>query len=371
MKRLTYISRFSPTLTPNDIEKIEQISQRNNQARNITGVLLCLGGMFFQILEGEEEDIDRLYEKIMRDTRHTDILCLKSEPNVTERLFPEWSMRTINLDNNTDLVIQPIKTLLQTVTESHGILKQYTQPTILKIIQQGINPLDVRPKKIERIVLFCDIVSFSAFADKLPVEHVVFLADYYLSICSKIITEAGGEVTKFIGDCVMAYFDAEQADAAIQAGLDILLEVAMLRSYAGEDSPLNVLYTGIGITKGLVIEGNLGSQVKKDYTIIGDVVNAASRLEALSRNLDRSLVFSEAVKSSTKKAWDFVHLGSFAIKGKVQPTEVYSIDQEITRKSSDGEQFAREITEYLDEITNQKFQERESMQNHLNLIKDV
>jgi len=302
MKRLTYISRYSRHLTLKNIEKIGKNSQRNNQARNITGVLLCLGGMFFQILEGEAEDIDSLYRKILRDPRHTDILCLKSENNVTERLFPEWSMRTINLDENTDIVIRPIKTLLQTVTESHGILKQYTQPTIFKIIQQGMDPLEIRPKKTERIVFFSDIVSFSAFADKLPVEHVVFLVDYYLSICSKIITEAGGEVTKFIGDCVMAYFEADRADAAIQAGLDILLEVAMLRSYAGEDSPLNVLYTGIGITKGVVIEGNLGSQVKKDYTIIGDVVNAASRLEALSRNLDRSLVFSEAVKNSTNKS---------------------------------------------------------------------
>lgn len=370
MKRLTYISRCSRNLTSKDFEKIGKSSQRNNQAKNITGVLLCLGGMFFQILEGEPEHIDPLYEKILRDPRHTDILCLKSEPNVTERLFPEWSMRTINLDENNDLIIRPIKTLLQNVTESHSILKKYTQPTILNILQQGINPLDIMPKKTEKIVFFSDIVSFSAFAEKLPVEHVVFLVDYYLSICSKIITEAGGEVTKFIGDCVMAYFEADQADAAIQAGLDILLEVAMLRSYAGEDSPLNVLYTGIGITKGVVIEGNLGSIVKKDYTIIGDVVNSASRLEALSRNLERALVFSTAVKNSTKKSWDFINLGSYIIKGKVQPTEVYSIDQEITRKSSDGVQFALEITEYLDDIMNLKYQARNIMQNKLRLKED-
>jgi len=196
---------------------------------------------------------------------------------------------------------------------------------------------------------------------------VVFLADYYLSICSKLITEAGGEVTKFIGDCVMAYFDGDQGDAAIQAGLDILLEVAMLRGYAGEDSPLKVLYTGIGIAKGVVIEGNLGSQVKKDYTIIGDAVNGASRLEALTRDLPRSLVFSQGVKNSTNKAWDFVHLGSYPLKGKASPTEVHSIDREITRKSSDGEQIARDITEYLDELMNQKYQEKENMQQHLNL----
>jgi adenylate cyclase len=350
MKRLTYISRFSRNLTSAEIEKIGKISQQNNQARNITGVLLCLGGMFFQILEGEAEDIDEIYTRILDDPRHTDILCLKSEINVTERLFPKWSMQTIDLEQNTDLIIQPIKTLLATITESHGILEKYTQPSIFKLIQQGINPLEVRPKKTEKIIFFSDIVSFSAFADKLPVEHVVSLVDYYLSVCAKIITEAGGEVTKFIGDCVMAYFDADQADAAIQAGLDILLDVAMLRSYAQEDSVLKVLYTGIGITKGVVIEANLGSPFKKDYTVIGDVVNAASRLEALTRNLPRSLVFSEAVKNSTQKTWNFTNLGSYQLKGKTQPIQVYSIDQAITIKCSNGTQVAREITEYLEHI---------------------
>lgn len=350
MKRLTYISRFSRNLTATEIEKIGQISQQNNQARNITGVLLCLGGMFFQILEGEAEDIDQIYQRILDDPRHTDILCLKSELDVTERLFPEWSMQTINLEQNNDLIIQPIKTLLETITESHGILEKYTQPTIFKLIQQGINPLEIRPKKTEKIIFFSDIVSFSAFADKLPVEHIVFLVDHYLTSCARIISEAGGEVTKFIGDCVMAYFDANQADAAIQAGLDILLEIAMLRNYAQEDSVLKVLYTGIGITKGVVIEGNLGSSYKKDYTVIGDAVNAASRLEALTRNLPRSLVFSEAVKNSTQKNWDFINLGCYHIKGKTQPIPVYSIDQEITRKCSNGAQVAREITEYLDKI---------------------
>lgn len=350
MKRLTYISRFSRNLTATDIEKIGQISQQNNQARNITGVLLCLSGMFFQILEGEAEDIDQIYQRILDDPRHTDILCLKSELNVTERLFPEWSMQTINLEQNNDLIIQPIKTLLETITESHGILEKYTQPTIFKLIKQGINPLEIRPKKTEKIIFFSDIVSFSAFADLLPVEQVVYLVDHYLTSCAKIINEAGGEVTKFIGDCVMAYFDADQADAAIQAGLDILLEIAMLRNYAQEDSVLKVLYTGIGITKGVVIEGNLGSSYKKDYTVIGDVVNAASRLEALTRNLPRSLVFSEAVKNSTQKNWDFINLGCYHIKGKNQPIPVYSIDQEITRKCSNGSQVAREITEYLDQI---------------------
>lgn len=350
MKRLTYISKFSRSLTERDIENIGLVSARNNQLNNITGVLFCLAGIFFQILEGDEEPIDEVYQKILDDDRHVDILCLKLEADIEERLFPDWSMKTINLDDNNDLLIRPIKNLLQNVTESHRILEKYTQPTIFKIISQGLNPLDVRPRKVEKIVLFSDIVSFSTFAEKLPVEKVVFLVNHYLTVCSKIIAERGGEVTKFIGDCVMAYFDGDRADAAIQASLDILTDLQILRNVALEGSIMRVLHAGIGLSKGTVIEGNIGSAVKKDYTILGDTVNLASRLEALTRNFPSSLAFSLEVKNSSQEQWDFVKLGTVQPKGKTEAIEVYSVDSDIARKPSDGTQLARHISQYLDEI---------------------
>ena len=351
MKRLTYISKFSRLLTEQDIENIGLVSARNNSPNNITGVLLCLAGIFFQILEGDEDKIDEVYEKILKDDRHIEILCLKLEADVEERLFPDWSMKTINLDDNNDLLIRPIKNLLQNVTESHRILEKYTQPTIFKIISQGLNPLEIPARKVEKIVLFSDIVSFSTFAEKLPVEQVVSLVSHYLTVCSKIITDRGGEVTKFIGDCVMAYFDGDSADAAIEASLDILTELRVLRNVSLDGSIIRVLHAGIGLAKGTVIEGNMGSTVKKDYTILGDAVNLASRLEALTRNLSHSLAFSLEVKNSTEEMWDFVQLGTAKPKGKAEAVEIYSVDSAIARKPNDGIQLASYISEYLDAIT--------------------
>ncbi|MCT7958757.1 BLUF domain-containing protein [Laspinema palackyanum] len=350
MKRLTYISKFSRTLCAEEIEAIGRVSGQKNQQANVTGVLLCLDGIFFQILEGEAEKIDRIYERILADDRHTDILCLKSEGEVGERMFPDWSMQTINLDENTDLLIGPIKVLLQTLTESHRVLEKYTQPSIFKIISQGTNPLTIRPKAVEKIVFFSDIVSFSTFAEKLPVEEVVSVVNSYFSICTAVITQHRGEVTKFIGDCVMAYFDGDCADDAIQASLDILTELEILRNTSPEGSPLRVLYSGIGLAKGKVIEGNIGSEVKKDYTILGDAVNVAARLEALTRKLSQALVFSGEVKKSTAKSWDFIWLADSALKGKSESIEIYSIDNEMTRKSSGGLEIARNIGHYLERV---------------------
>jgi adenylate cyclase len=350
MKRLTYISKISRPLSEEEIEEIGIISVKNNHTQDITGILLCLGGIFFQIMEGEADKINHLYKKILKDDRHTEILCLKTEDNVQTRLFPDWSMKTINLDTDTDIFIQPIKTLLKTVTDSHRILEKYTQPTIFRIINSGINPLEVAPRASEKIVLFSDIVSFSTFVEKLPVEDVVAIVNQYLTIVTDIITARSGEVTKFIGDCVMAYFSADQADNAIQASLDILAALETLRSLAPDHSPLRILYSGVGLAQGVVIEGNIGSAVKKDYTILGDAVNVAQRLEALTRKLSWPIVFSIDVKNSLNQAWDFVSLGAYYPKGKEEPIEIYSITHSLTQTTRKGHEIAEEISHYLDEI---------------------
>ena len=330
MKRLTYISKFSRPLSREEVESIGRVSGRNNQKANITGILLCSGGIFFQILEGKEKVVDPLYEKILKDDRHKDIFCLKNEPNILEREFPDWSMKTFIIDENTDLLIKPIKSLLQTLSTSQLILAKYTQPTILKVIKSGINPLQIAPKLVEKIIMFCDLCSFSTLSEKLPPEQVVLLLNEFFSAVTEIVAVRGGEVTKFMGDCAMAYFEGDRADDAIQASLDILTKMERLRKSAPEGNALQTLHAGIGLAKGKVIEGNIGSTIKKDYTIIGDAVNVAARLEAFTRKLSRSLLFDSDVKKSAKASWNFLALGEFHLKGKEQLTTIYSLDNSLT-----------------------------------------
>jgi class 3 adenylate cyclase len=346
MKRLAYISKISHQLSFAEIQQIGEVSIKNNQRQNLTGVLLYLKGIFFQILEGETEKVDNLYKKILTDERHTDILCLKAEQHITERIFPDWAMKTINLDENSELLIQPIKILLQTLTESHRVLERYTQPSVFNFINQGINPLMVLPKMVEKIIFFGDIVAFSTLSEKLPVTEVVTLVNHYLTICTRIITAQGGEVIKFIGDCVMASFNKEQGDAAIRASLDILKELNNLRESVESHNPLHYLYAGIGLSCGDVIEGNVGSTVKMDYTLLGDAVNVAARLEALTRQLPYALALTTKVKNHCQANWPFINLGEHQAKGKQELIQVYSIDDELTLKSSDTLRIAQLISQY-------------------------
>jgi len=353
MKRLTYISKFSRSLTKKEIERIGNISQTNNSRDGITGVLMCCNGIFFQILEGEEDRIDLLYKRILEDDRHNGILCLKSELNVSQRSFPDWSMEVIVLDENNDILLQPIKIMLQTLGESQAILASYTQSGVLQAIENGINPLTLKPRYTEKIIFFADVISFTSITEKIEVTEVVDLLNQFFTICTNAIAARGGEVTKFIGDCVMAYFDGDCADEALQASLDILAELEILRNQAPAHSPLRVLYIGIGLSKGTVLEGNIGSQTKKEYTVIGDAVNVASRIEALTRQLNRFLVFSASVREGLSNRWRPVRLGDFHAKGKDAIVEVYSIDDVLTFQKSDFQKLKQEIKQHLELIGSQ------------------
>ena len=332
MKRITYISKITNPLSNKEIETIGEISSQNNMQINITGTLVFFEKMFFQIIEGEDKAVDRLYEKIGNDPRHHDILRLKTEYEINDRLFPTWNMKTINLDNSVDDLLRPIKILLQTVVESHSIVERYTQPTILKILNEGLNPLTIKPVPVEKIILFADIISYTAISEKMTLEGTLLFLNTYFEICSRVILGKGGEVNKFIGDGLMAYFDIGQADIAIHACLDILEELRNLRQNSGENSPLKLLKSGFGLAQGQVIEGNMGSHFKTDYTIIGDAVNVASRLQGLTREVKRPLVLSESLKHSTKESWSFISLGKYNLKGKKDSSEVYSIDHDIVNK---------------------------------------
>jgi class 3 adenylate cyclase len=154
-----------------------------------------------------------------------------------------------------------------------------------------------------------------------------------------------------MGDCVMAYFDGDRANEAVKASLEILSELEILRSQAPTHSPLCVLYTGVGISKGIVLEGNIGSQTKKEYTVIGDAVNVASRLEAITRKLNRFLVFSADVRLGLSDRWKPIRLGDFHTKGRDEIVEVYSIDDFLTFQKSDFRKLKQEIRQHLDLIS--------------------
>ena len=122
MKRIKYVSRFATPFRESELEELGRRSAEKNESLGVTGVLLTSGGLFYQVLEGPEEAVDDLFRAIRADKRHTNLLVLGVEDDVTQRLFPSWSMKTVNLDAAAHVRLLPLKILMEAVFDQQQLI---------------------------------------------------------------------------------------------------------------------------------------------------------------------------------------------------------------------------------------------------------
>jgi hypothetical protein len=126
MKRIKYISTFAKRFSPDDMLKLVGQSAANNKRHNITGVLLASSGVFFQIVEGPDEQVDHLYDSLVGDKRHDNLLLLSVESGDLTRLFPKWSMQKIDLDLGTGIRSEPLRAILHAIFQQRRIADDLT-----------------------------------------------------------------------------------------------------------------------------------------------------------------------------------------------------------------------------------------------------
>jgi class 3 adenylate cyclase len=212
-------------------------------------------------------------------------------------------MRTVCLNEESGVLLQSIRMMLRTIAQSHHIIGRYTQPSVLKLLTEGINPLTVPVKRSERLVLNGSIAGLSKLSKQYSTEHVSELIQEFFEIVSSCVIDHGGQVADYIGDSIVGYFNPEQADAAIATVLDALQGLAQLR---GRDHPLYANAVGcFGLASGTVMEGNFGSSLKMSYSLIGQAVDEAMRLQASCRHHGKALIVAESVQKFAKGAWIF------------------------------------------------------------------
>lgn len=181
-------------------------------------------------------------------------------------------------------------------------------------------------------ILFSDIRGFTAFSEKVNPEQVVEYLNEYLDSMVRAINAAGGTIDKFIGDAIMAVFGGvmpveNACDSALAAALLMrasLSELNLSRTQRG----LEPIRNGIGVHFGEVLQGAIGSAERKDFTVIGDAVNIASRLESICKEFGSDLIFSDAVYAAASPLVQqrCRHLGETQVKGREQAIAVWTID---------------------------------------------
>jgi class 3 adenylate cyclase len=184
-------------------------------------------------------------------------------------------------------------------------------------------------------VMFVDIRSFTARAANLKPDEAMNLLNKFLHAMVEVVEgEHGGMINKFLGDGFMALFGVDSdeynhADKALAAGCDLERRVQRLNldlATRGEE-PIRI---GIGINSGRAIVGSIGSSERMEFTVIGHTVNVASRIEALNKTVNTTLLISKATRDALRRQISLRALPRQAVEGVVQPLEIFTLDSAWT-----------------------------------------
>lgn len=220
----------------------------------------------------------------------------------------------------------------EVIRETFG---RYVAPEVAKqLLADGAT---LGGEKREVTVLFTDLRGYSTISEALEPDQVVQLSNAYLGAMQVAIDAEGGTVIEFLGDAILAVFGAptpcdDHADRAVRCALAMREQLARLNDAADadglahfwRDAGLPALRHRVGIHTGTVIAGNIGSATRMKYAIVGDAVNVAARLEQLNKQLETEVLLSSVTVEQVTVASP-ERVGELAVKGRVEPVEVYAI----------------------------------------------
>lgn len=210
-----------------------------------------------------------------------------------------------------------------------GVMARYLSPSVSQWALKDPERLKLGGETRTMTVLFSDLRGFTTLSHELEPQALVALLNEYMTAMTDIVFRHDGVLDKYVGDAIMAFWNApmEQPDHATRACHAALDMIARLRELNAdwERRGLQRLDLGIGINSGPMVVGNMGSRDRLAYTVMGDAVNVASRLEGLSKEYGTQLVIGEATKIEAGQAFAYRFLDIVAVKGRMEPVAVYEV----------------------------------------------
>ncbi|MBV8699794.1 MAG: adenylate/guanylate cyclase domain-containing protein [Bradyrhizobium sp.] len=179
---------------------------------------------------------------------------------------------------------------------------------------------------VRAAIMICDLRDFTRISDNWPRDDVIELLNDYFDAISEPVARHGGEILKFMGDGLLAIFPLTEPSACanlLHAVTEARQAMAALNEKNGEigREPLNY---GVGVHVGDVMYGNIGSRSRLDFTVIGPAVNMASRLEALTKQLGRTVLLSRAFAEFVERDFDLERVGEYPVRGFSDPIELFA-----------------------------------------------
>ena len=209
--------------------------------------------------------------------------------------------------------------------------EHYLDPGMVKKLQKDPSLLKLGGETREMTFLFSDIRGFTPISEKYKgnPEGLTKLINRFLTRMTDVIIANGGTIDKFMGDCIMAFWNApiensKHREMAIKSAIEMNIALKDLNTKLQAEG-LPQINIGIGINTGEALVGNMGSEQRFDYSVIGDAVNLASRLESSSKTLGKTIVIGEETRRTIEKMYPFDYIDSIMVKGKTEKIKVYTI----------------------------------------------
>ena len=207
--------------------------------------------------------------------------------------------------------------------------QHYLSPAVIEKIMENPDQLKLGGERKELSVLFVDIRGFTTLAEGMDPVDLAGLLNAFTDGMTEVILEQGGLVDKYIGDSVMAVFGApvdqpDHAKRACRSALAMVETVAKLNRTLPQAKGRN-LAVGVGVNSGPMVVGNMGSKLRFDYTVIGDNVNLASRLEGQTKEYGVEIVVSKSTRDMCGDDFRFRILDLIRVKGKREPVAIYEL----------------------------------------------
>jgi adenylate cyclase len=206
-----------------------------------------------------------------------------------------------------------------------GAFSTYVSSKVMEQVLKDPSQLSLHGKKVKATMLFTDIRGFTSMSETMEPEKVVSIINEYLTLQTDKVFKWEGLLDKFVGDCVMAVYGVpfpkdDDSYRAVRTAMDIrdsALKLNEIRSKRGQ----HIVHIGIGVNTGDVVSGNMGSPQKMDYTVIGDNVNLAARLEA---NAPGGRIYvSESTFLETRDRIEYNECEPIMVKGKKDPVKIF------------------------------------------------
>jgi adenylate cyclase len=212
-------------------------------------------------------------------------------------------------------------------------MARYLSPVLADQVSQNPEQLKLGGELRELTLMFCDIRGFTKLSESLDPQALTHLINSFLTPMTRVIQDREGFIDKYIGDCIMAFWNAPvdvpgHAEKAILAAFDMRAELVRINAHLIAEAekagrPPLAIKTGIGLNSGICCVGNMGSEQRLEYSVLGDAVNIASRLESLSPAYGVDLVVGEETAAAAEEL-ALLELDRVRVKGKAVPIRIFT-----------------------------------------------